>query len=256
MNLSKELLITSKHWWTKEGPEVFTWDARQYKGHPVEGAQQEFVLVSEWVSQIWEHGNLHDSVAAVLSLANHCSPSVNQHVWNTTLSVASTMALILPHNRVPAKHPKNHQNQKHKLQHFHDKSLTASSSCPGNGKAKGERETERKRNCHLGPRYRCLHHRINLSKISWQLLHNLNIVLEWLHKMTHIKNVSKITAPRNQISERTSVQREKYTWQFNDPPLWKFTQLKFTHWRTPQNSKNWLPIEQINCQYHSWMQWS
>jgi hypothetical protein len=24
----------------------------------------------------------------------------------------------------------------------------------------------------------------------------LNIVLEWLHKMTHIKNVSKITAPR------------------------------------------------------------
>jgi hypothetical protein len=39
--------------------------------------------------------------------------------------------------------------------------------------------------------------------------------------MTHIKNVSKITAPRNQISEQTSVQREKYIWQFNDPPLWK-----------------------------------
>ncbi len=57
------------------------------------------------------------------------------------------MALILPHNRVPAKPPQNHQNQKHKLQHFHDKSLTASSSCPGDGKAKGEteRETERQR---------------------------------------------------------------------------------------------------------------
>ncbi len=111
MNLSKELLITSKHWWTKEGWEVFTWDARRYKGHPVECAQQEFVLMSEWVPQIWEHGNLHDSVAAVLSLANHCSPSVNQHVWNTTLSVASTMALILPHNRVPAKTPQNHQSK-------------------------------------------------------------------------------------------------------------------------------------------------
>ncbi len=55
------------------------------------------------------------------------------------------MALILPHNRVPAKHPQNHQNQKHKLQHFHDKSLTAYSSCPGDGKAKGERERQRQR---------------------------------------------------------------------------------------------------------------
>ncbi len=143
MNLSKELLITSKHWWTKGGWEVFTWDARQYKGHPVECAQQEFVLMSEWVPQIWERGNLHDSVAAVLSLANHCSPNVNQHVWNTTLSVASTMALILPHNRVPAKHPQNHQKKKHKLQHFHHKSLTASSSCPGDGKAKEERQREK-----------------------------------------------------------------------------------------------------------------
>jgi hypothetical protein len=37
--------------------------------------------------------------------------------------------------------------------------------------------------------------------------------------MTHIKNVSKITAPRNQISEQILVQREKYMGQFNDPPL-------------------------------------
>jgi hypothetical protein len=77
----------------------------------------------------------------------------------------------------------------------------------------------------------------------------LNIVLEWLHKMTHIKNVSKITATRNQISEPTSVQREQYIWRFNDPPLWKFTQLINTHRTTPQNSK-----KQINCQYHSRMQ--
>ncbi len=81
----------------------------QYKGHLVAGAQQECVLVSEWVLQTWEHGNWHGTVIAVSSLANCCLPIVNQRVWNTTLSVAAVMALI-PHNRVPAKTRPNLSN--------------------------------------------------------------------------------------------------------------------------------------------------